>query len=311
MAKGPAYNRFLQDKPGGPPRRLPFRVSPPPLRTYPNKAKVSFPAGACDCHVHVLGPQTRFPFRPDRIQGPFADVVYEDSTVEDLERLLDAMGLDRAIYVGSMLYGDRYDPMIHALTRMPDRLRGVAIIDPSMTDRELELLKSAGVVGVRISRAYDPVIDPRTIARAAELEWCPNYVTQDWPAWRDQVLATPGRFVIEHMGELDPSAGLETETFRFLLECLDTGRCWVKLSARMSHEDTVPFSDLLPAVHKLIDYAPTRILWGSDWPHPVYFGRPMVDDVLLLDLMLEWATDEAVRNRIMVDNPAEAYAWPL
>ena len=141
--------------------------------------------------------------------------------------------------------------------------------------------------------------------------WCINYVTQDWPKWREAVLATPGRFVIEHMGELDPSAGFDTPTFRFLLECLDTGRCWVKLSARISHEDDFPFADLLPYVHRLIDYAPTRMLWGSDWPHPVYFGRPMVDDVKLLDMMLEWAPDEKVRHRILVENAAEAYDWPL
>jgi predicted TIM-barrel fold metal-dependent hydrolase len=201
--------------------------------------------------------------------------------------------------------------MVNALTRLPDRLRGVAFIDPAMTDRELELLDSAGVVGVRISHAYEKEINQRTVDRCSELGWAMNYVTQDWGNWRNQVLETPGRFVIEHMGELDPSAGFDSETFRFLLECLDTGRGWIKLSARMSHHDDFPFSDLLPYVHKLIEYAPDRILYGSDWPHPVYFGRPMVDDVKLVNLMQEWAPDESIRNQILVDNPAEAYGWPL
>ncbi|MEQ1811303.1 MAG: amidohydrolase family protein [Terricaulis sp.] len=311
MSKGPAYNRFLADKPGGPVQRLPYRISPAPLREYHNKPRFKAPPGACDTHLHVLGPQKRFQARTDGIKGPFSDVIFEDSTVEDVEKLLDATGLTRGIYVGSMLYGTRYDVMVHALTRMPDRLRGVAIIDPQMTNGELELLDKAGVVGIRISHAYSPDIDDRTVGRAADLSWAINYVTQDWPKWREQVLATPGRFIIEHMGELDPSAGLDSPTFRFLLECLDTGRCWVKLSARMSHQDDFPFSDLLPAIHKLIEHAPTRILWGSDWPHPVYFGRPMVDDVKLLDMMLDWAPDEKTRNRILVDNPAEAFNWKL
>ncbi len=311
MARGPAYDRFLSEGTGAPVQRLPIRISPPPLREYPDAPQFKAPSGACDTHIHVLGPQKRYALSAARITGPFSDVIYEDSTVEDAVKLLDACGLDRGIYVGSMLYGDRYDQMVNALTRLPDRLRGVAFIDPQMTDRELGVLDSVGVVGVRISHAFEKNINQRTVERCTELGWAINYITQDWSTWRDQILATPGRFVIEHMGQVDPSADFDSPTFRFLLECLDTGRCWVKLSARMSHEIDFPFSDLLPFVHQLIEYAPSRILYGSDWPHPVYFGRPMVDDIKLLDLMLDWAPDEAIRNRILVDNPAEAYGWPL
>ena len=311
MSKGPAYNRFLQDKPGVGNERLPYRVSPPPARTYPNPPKVHLPPGACDSHVHVLGPHKRFPPATNRIRGPFSDVIFEDSTVEDLVKMLDACGMSRAIFVGSMLYGDRYDPMIHALTRLPDRLRGIAILDPAMTDRELQILDSVGVVGARISAAYSPEIDLRLIARISEMGWSPNYITEDWSRWRQTVLDTPGKFIIEHMGNLDPSAGLDQPTMKFLLECLDTGRCWVKLSARMSHQEDFPFSDMLPYVHKLVEYAPNRLLWGSDWPHPVYFGRPMPNDVDLVDMLLDWVPDEATRNRTMVDNGVEAYGWAL
>lgn len=311
MAKGPAYNRFLADKPGGPPQRLAYRISPPPVREYPTSPKFMVPPGACDTHVHVFGPQKRFDLDTRNVSGPFQDVIFEDSTVEDLDKLMAAMSISRSIFVGTMLYGIRYDGMLHVLTQRPDTMRGVAIIDEAMTDKELELLKAGGVAGIRLSHAFAKHINPRTVERSTDLGWCINYITQDWPSWREQVLATPGRFVIEHMGELDPSAGLDQPTMRFLLECLDTGRGWVKLSARMSHQDNFPFDDLLPYVHRLIEHAPNRVLWGSDWPHPVYFGRPMVDDVALLDMMLDWAPDEATRNLILVDNPAEAYDWPL
>jgi 2-pyrone-4,6-dicarboxylate lactonase len=311
MAKGPAYNRFLRDAPGGPKQRLAYRISPPPIREYPEGPTFKVPAGACDTHIHIFGPQKRFPVSAARINGPFSDVIYEDCITEDAMAMLDACHIDRAIFVGTMLYGERYDPMVHALTSEPDRLRGVAIVDQLMTDGELKLLDGAGVVGIRISHAFSPEIDDSLVRRVTDLNWCVNYVTQDWPKWSQQVLNTPGRFVIEHMGECDPSAGFDSDTFRFLLQALDTGRCWVKLSARMSHQDSFPFDDLLPYVHKLIEYAPNRILYGSDWPHPVYFGRPMVNDVKLLDMMAEWAPGEKVRNMILVDNPAEAYNWPL
>ena len=89
-----------------------------------------------------------------------------------------------------------------------------------------------------------------------------------------------------------------------MLECLDTGRCWVKLSPRCSAEPVVPFADVLPFVHDLVRRAPTRLLWGSDWPHPNYFN-PMPNDADLLDLMFEWAPDKAVQDLIMVENPRE------
>jgi 2-pyrone-4,6-dicarboxylate lactonase len=311
MAKGPAYNRFLQDAPGGPRQRLAYRISPPPIRDFPEGPVFDVPPNACDTHIHIFGPQKRFPLSAARINGPFSDVIYEDAIVEDAMEMLDACKVDRAIFVGTMLYGDRYDPMVHALTKVPDRLRGVAIIDPAMTDGELKLLDDAGVVGIRVSKAFSPQIDDTMVARACALGWTINYVTQDWAAWGPQVLATAGKFIIEHMGEWDPSAGVESETFQFLLRAIDTGRCWVKLSARMSHQDDFPFDDLLPGVRKLIEYAPNRILYGSDWPHPVYFGRPMVNDVSLLNMMADWVPDEKTRNMILVDNPAEAYSWPL
>jgi predicted TIM-barrel fold metal-dependent hydrolase len=127
--------------------------------------------------------------------------------------------------------------------------------------------------------------------------------------WKPHILKTPGKFVLEHMGGVDPSKGIDGEGFKFVLECLDTGRCWVKLSPRISKQDNFPFSDTDPLVKKLVAHAPTRILWGSDWPHPQYF-KPMPNDVALLDMMLDWVPDEKARKLIFVDNPAEVFGFP-
>ena len=113
----------------------------------------------------------------------------------------------------------------------------------------------------------------------------------------------------EHMGGVDPSKGIDGEGFKFVLECLDTGRCWVKLSPRISKQDNFPFSDTDPLVKKLVQHAPNRLLWGSDWPHPQYF-KPMPNDVALLDMMLDWVPDEKARKLIFVDNPAELFGFP-
>jgi len=128
-------------------------------------------------------------------------------------------------------------------------------------------------------------------------------------AWQPAILASPGNFVLEHMGGIEPDKGLDSDRFKFVLECLDTGRCWVKLSPRVSKQETFPFDDVLPFVRVLVERHPDRLLWGSDWPHPQYF-KPMPNDVDLLDQMLDWVPDEAVRNRIFVDNPAQLFGFP-
>ena len=78
--------------------------------------------------------------------------------------------------------------------------------------------------------------------------------------WKPQILQSPGRFVLEHMGGVDPAKGINGEGFKFVLRCLDTGKCWVKLSPRISNQETFPFSDTDPLVRKLVEYAPTRLL---------------------------------------------------
>ena len=100
--------------------------------------------------------------------------------------------------------------------------------------------------------------------------------------------------------------GLNSGSMQFLRSALETGRCWVKLSPRFSSEPVLPFSDVKPFVEALVARYPDRLLWGSDWPHPNYFA-PMPNDADLLDLMLDWVPDEATRNKIFVDNPAQLF----
>jgi D-galactarolactone isomerase len=173
-----------------------------------------------------------------------------------------------------------------------------------ITDNELRILTRCGVVGYRVTHRLEKEIDQRMVARVHEHGWGIHYLVKQDPEWRRRILASPGRFVIEHMGGIDPVEGLESESFRFVQQCLDTGRCWVKLSPRPSKQETFPFDDMLPFVRRLVERYPTRLLWGSDWPHPQYF-RPMPNDVDLLDQMLDWVPEESTRNKIFVDNPSE------
>lgn len=274
--------------------------SPPPDRNT-RKPRVSLPPGACDTHFHLFGPQKRFPLDPGR------RLEVEDCTLDDLIAMHDALGVTRGLIVQSFQHGFAYEYLLHALLRHPNRFRGCFIPAPDITDGEIAVLAKAGVVAVRFGFKSSAIIDESMRERCREHGIQPHYLLhgeKEIEAWRSQILGTNGRFVIEHMGYPHVENGLDDPCFRFLLECLDTGRCWVKLSPRCSAQATVPFSDVLPFVQELVRRAPNRLMWGSDWPHPNYFN-PMPNDADLLDMMLEWAPDEAVRNDIMINNPAE------
>jgi predicted TIM-barrel fold metal-dependent hydrolase len=282
--------------------------SPPIDRTY-KKPKLKLPPGACDTHFHFIGPQDHFPLKPKHV---FSHLEFEDTTIDDWVKMQDALGLSRGLHVLSMMYGHNYEIALHAQSRFPDRLRACIMPWPQITDRELEILTKAGVVAARFAYRVMPQVDEKMAHRINELGWSAHYLIrggETGEAWQDAILRSPGRFVIEHTGNPRVAQGVDGPDFKFVLKALDTGRCWVKLSPRFSAQENFPFSDTLPFIQKLVAHAPDRLLWGSDWPHPQYF-KPMPNDVDLLDQMLDWVPDEATRNKIFVDNPAEIFGFP-
>jgi 2-pyrone-4,6-dicarboxylate lactonase len=277
-------------------------------RTY-RKPKLELPPGACDTHFHFIGPQKQFPLKPNHV---FSHLEFEDTPIEDWLKMQQALGLSRGLHVQSMMYENNYEIVLHGQYRFPDRLRAVCIPWCQITDGELDVLTKAGVVGYRVTNRLEKTIDGRMIARVHEHGWDIHYLVRSQEApddWRRQILQSPGKFVLEHMGGIEPDKGLDSVGFKFVLQCMDTGRCWLKLSPRVSKQDNFPFNDCLPYVHKLVEKYPSRLLWGSDWPHPQYF-KPMPNNVDLLDQMLDWVPDEATRNKIFVDNPAELFKFP-
>lgn len=282
-------------------------LSPLIDRNYP-KPKIKLPAGACDTHFHFIGPQKLFPLKPEHC---FSHLEFEDTPIEDWLALQDALGLQRGLHVQSMMYENNYELVLHGQSRYPDRLRAAVIPWPGITDNELAILTANGVVGYRITWRLMKAIDQRLVARCHEHGWGMHYLVKpdEQPEWLPQVLASPGRFVLEHMGGIDPSKGLDSAAFRFVQACLDTGRCWVKLSPRPSKQNDFPFDDMLPFAKVLVERYPTRLMWGSDWPHPQYF-KPMPNDVALIDQLLDWIPNEAIRNKVLVDNPAECLGFP-
>ncbi|HET9042412.1 MAG TPA: amidohydrolase family protein, partial [Burkholderiales bacterium] len=121
----------------------------------------------------------------------------------------------------------------------------------------------------------------------------------------------PGKFVIDHTGKYLEPVAPDHAAFAALLRLVDTGRCWVKLSApyETSRTGAPGYEDVARLAQALARHAPERMLWASNWPHPSAPPDAVPDDADLLDLLLEWAPDETVRRKILVDNPAALYGF--
>ena len=279
----------------------------------PVKPKYAPPRGACDAHCHVFGPAAKFPYAPGRRYTP------PDSPKEKLRALHDRLGFSRAILVQASCHGVDNRAMLDAIAwsrkfEPGGAWRGVAMVGEEATERELEALHADGVRGVRfnfvrhLGGAPDARLFERTLAMIEPLGW---HVVLHFDA---EDIESHGRlfrrmrvpFVIDHMGRVQARHGLDQRPFRMLLGLMKNELAWVKVSGpeRVSAGEK-PFHDAMPFAAALVEAAPQRVLWGTDFPHPNV--KIMPNDGELVDLFAEIIPDEGLRRRILVDNPARLY----
>lgn len=287
----------------------PMQPCPPPDR-HPRQPAFAMPRGACDCHVHVFGPQAQFPFSAARSYTP------EDCTAEDLDRLHSALGIDRAVIVHGGAHGTDNRVTLATLDRAPQRLRGVAVIPAGLPRRTLEDMHRRGMRGCRMSTV---------VSGGASFEHLENLAAQtfdlDWHLVlhfhhatelvnvAPKLLRVRSPFVLDHLARIDARDGVASPAFATLMRLLDTGRCWVKFASlyRLSAEP-YPHLDMLPMIERVVAHRPDRVIWGSNWPHPIC-PVPMPNDGDLVDLIPLWLPDAATQRLVLVDNPAALYGF--
>ncbi len=210
--------------------------------------------------------------------------------------------------------------MLDAMKSDPQRLRGVAVVDPTINDAELKTLYVAGVRGVRVNIVDVKDRKPGTLPidmlrplaeRIAPLGWHMEFLmhADEFPDLDRAFADFPVPIVLGHLGYMKTALGLEAPGFLALLRLMKAGKAWVKLTGpyrisgqAMPHADTVPFA------HALLKANAERVIWGSDWPH-VMLKSAMPNDGDLADLLLEWVPDEAQREQVLVSNPARLYGF--
>jgi predicted TIM-barrel fold metal-dependent hydrolase len=221
------------------------------------------------------------------------------------------------VFVQASCHGTDNSAMVDALVRGRGRYAGVAMVDDSFTDADLGALHDAGVRAARFNFVAHlggaPDMDRfwRVVGRVAPFGWhvVLHFDAVDLPAYADVLDRLPVPYVIDHLARVDAAAGLDQEPFARLGELLADERAWVKISGaeRISTEGPPHYADVVPFARTVIELAPDRVLWGTDWPHPNV--RRMPDDGDLVDLLAAFAPDERTRHRILVDNPARLYQF--
>ena len=280
----------------------------------PRKPRFSLPKGSIDTHVHVFAPG--YSLSPARGYNP------PYSTLADLKHLHATLGLDRVVFTQPSVYGTDNSAILDAMAALnhetPNRARSVVALDMKVGDGELKALDASGVRGVRLNtdnKGGMPIAMseiPELAARIRPFGWHLEFlfpgkaIVELMPVF--MALKVP--MSIAHFAYQPASAGVKAPGFRALLELVSKGNTWVKISGanRVSRGDLPPYDDVKPMAEALIKAAPERMLWGTDWPHPnKYVVNPNDGD--LVDAFGDWVTDEAMRRRIMVDNPAEFYRF--
>jgi D-galactarolactone isomerase len=259
--------------------------------------------------MHIY--DSRFPQAPGGPKPP------GDFPVEAYRGMQARLGVSRVVIVQPNAYQDDNRCTLDAIAQLGADAKGVGVVKPSVSDAQLDALTRGGIRGIRFmtlpggALGWD-VMDGLA-ARVHAFGW--HAVVQldgrTLPEREAQILRLPGRFIIDHVGKFLEPVPPQHPAFKSLLRLVDTGRCWVKLSAAYEVSKSGPprYADVGALARALVKAAPQRMLWASNWPHPTAPKDAFPDDANLLDLLLEWAPDEAVRRRILVDNPTELYGF--
>jgi 2-pyrone-4,6-dicarboxylate lactonase len=271
------------------------------------------PPGACDTHLHVYGPSELYPLSAERNYTPDPR-----STLDDYLKVHRALGLTRAVIVTGSANGTDNRITLHALQHMKGNFKGLALLDPAITDAELSKLKQGGFTGFRVKANGKGGLSfedtKRMIARTAGFGWHVEFMSQSMAEVITAVsfldsLKIP--YVFDHVAHAEPHKNKNNREFGELLAILrNEEHAWINLYSFYQLSEVRPpdYADMVGVVGEIIDAAPDRVIWGSNWPH-AGIAVPMPNDGDLLDFLLGAAPDESIRNRILVDNPAKLYGW--
>jgi D-galactarolactone isomerase len=279
----------------------------PPIKST-KKPKLTPPPGAVDTHIHVY--HHRYPTAATAVVKP------ADASVADYLAARERLGVHRTVVVQPSAYGLDNTCTLDAMAEIGPSARGIAVCNEETSDAELERLDKLGIRGLRFFMLKGGAVTWDSLetmsARIAPLGW--HIVLQldgrDFPQYEARIKQLPSHVILDHTGKFLEPVPPDHPAFRALLRLLEADNRWLKLAAPYETSKLgPPFYDDVGALAKaLVKAAPDRVIWASNWPHPSSgFDGP--DDADMLDLLLDWAPDDATRKKILVDNPVRLYGF--
>lgn len=282
-------------------------VEPPEMELRP--PRLAAPPGSTDCHFHIFGPESRYPYVPVRRFTP------PEVSVAQFEHVCAQLGIERAVLVQPSGYGFDNGRALDAAREMTLETRLVVVLPLDAPDAEWARHHDAGARGLRMIATQPGGLGlaelEKAAARMAELGWHIQLLVNPEQLLEAEarLAALPCPVVIDHMAHCPAAGGTQQAPFQAILRLLATGKAWVKLSGGYHlSKQAPPYRDILPMVHGLVAARPDRLVWASDWPHVTMTNlKPSSAD--LFDLLLDWVPDAATRRKVLVENPEGLYGF--
>lgn len=278
-------------------------------RSNPSKPRFTLPVGAVDAHCHVFGPQAQFPFSVK------AKYLPEDAGPDMLFALRDKLGFSRNVVVQASCHGTDNSATLNAIARSDGAARGVAVVEPDISETELEGLHDGGIRAVRfnfLKRLVDNAPKDKFLEVAANLPagW---HVVMYFEAdildeMRPFIDRIPVPIVIDHIGRPDVGQGpdgADMLAFRSLLDSRPDIHFKPTCPDRLDPNGN-PWDAFADAVSPLVADYPDRCIWGTDWPHPNQQDI-LPDDGHLVDMIPRIAPTAELQRKLLVENPERLY----
>ncbi|MBT9384385.1 amidohydrolase family protein [Pseudooceanicola sp. CBS1P-1] len=274
--------------------------------------RIALPKGAVDCQCHVYLPG--FPALPGGPSNPAPPLPDPDM----YRQLMGWLGIARTIVTqGNAQQADNSN-LLASLNNLGEIARGVAVITPETTDREMLRLSDAGVVGARLMDLPGGAIGlsalEETDSRTAAHGWvlAVQFDGSDILEHEARLSRLKSRWILDHHGKFFRGALPEGPEIAAVKRLVDRGSCWFKLAGcyESSLSGGPDYADIAAVTREMASHAPERLIWGTNWPHNLAKTEAdYPDDRSLTDTVLGWL-DADQRELALVRNPEALFGLP-
>jgi predicted TIM-barrel fold metal-dependent hydrolase len=289
-----------------------LRVSLPP-DPNPRPPKFKPPSGSCDTHFHVFGPPHLFAYSEARRYTPPA------APIEHFLGMAAVVGIERGVIVQPTVHRWDSESTLDAIAKGEGRLRGMVHANPDFDDAEYRKLHAGGVRGARfncaprLGGAFNVDRLNRVVSQVERYGWAIDlHMDADFLLpHAEMIRRIPLPVVIDHFANVHSIGGKHAAEYKVLYDLLGETHVWLKISgADRLVSRGARYEDVIALARAVIARAPDRVIWGTDWPHSNIFTPGEVpNDGDLMDMLLDFAPDPAMRKKVLVDNPARLFGF--